>query len=295
MILVSFLSAMRFVNWLENGQGEAGTESGTYTIGTGVSETRASNATYFIPNNDEWYKAAFYDPTLADGAGGYWRYATQSSEFPTFEAPPGGTNSVNTAESNLDGTTEVGAYSDSVSYYGTFDQTGNAWEWTEAHAETQPFRCMRGGGYGSSLAFLTTCHRPEIVGDGFRVGSVATLLGDCNADGVLNAADLSCVSSLEGRDAILGALNTLPGDLDGDGEVGSADFVVLSRNFATDLPRYTDGNIDLKDGVNFEDFLVLASNFGEPPIGTATVPEPNGIAIVWLCMLVAALRRRVNW
>ena len=40
---VSFFDAMRFVNWLENGQGSGGTESGVYTISDGVSETRAGD------------------------------------------------------------------------------------------------------------------------------------------------------------------------------------------------------------------------------------------------------------
>jgi len=62
---------MRFVNWLENGQPAdgSGTESGVYTIGSGVNETRAAAASYFIPSEDEWYKAAYYDPRL-EAAGG---------------------------------------------------------------------------------------------------------------------------------------------------------------------------------------------------------------------------------
>ena len=169
---VRFFDAMRFVNWLENGQGTEGTEDGTYTIGNGISETRAADATYFIPNNDEWYKAAYYDPTLADGAGGYWAYATQSNDFPTFEAPPGGANSVNTADSNLGGTTEVGAYFNSTSFYGTFDQTGNAAEWTEALDNNHGFRCLRGPSWGDTLIFHRYCYRPGNRVGGFRVASV---------------------------------------------------------------------------------------------------------------------------
>ncbi len=46
---VSFLDAMRFVNWLHNGQPTGAqdastTETGVYTIGTGVSEIRAADA-----------------------------------------------------------------------------------------------------------------------------------------------------------------------------------------------------------------------------------------------------------
>ncbi len=40
VIFVSFFDAMRFTNWLQNGQGTGSTESGVYTIGNGVNETR---------------------------------------------------------------------------------------------------------------------------------------------------------------------------------------------------------------------------------------------------------------
>ena len=49
---VSFFDAMRFTNWLENGQGNGGTESGVYTIGNGTNETRAPGASYFLPSEN---------------------------------------------------------------------------------------------------------------------------------------------------------------------------------------------------------------------------------------------------
>ncbi len=62
MNYVSFFDAMRFTNWLHNGQGSGDTESGAYTIGSGTDEVRSANAKYWIPSEDEWYKAAYYDP-----------------------------------------------------------------------------------------------------------------------------------------------------------------------------------------------------------------------------------------
>lgn len=64
---VSFFDAMRFTNWLENGQGDSSTESGVYNIGDGINEIRNPIATYFIPSEDEWYKAAYHKN---DGATG---------------------------------------------------------------------------------------------------------------------------------------------------------------------------------------------------------------------------------
>ncbi|NIL96668.1 MAG: SUMF1/EgtB/PvdO family nonheme iron enzyme, partial [Planctomycetales bacterium] len=62
----SFFDAMRFVNWVENGQPTGAqdastTEDGTYLISDGSSEVRSADATYFLPSEDEWYKAAYYD------------------------------------------------------------------------------------------------------------------------------------------------------------------------------------------------------------------------------------------
>ncbi len=64
---VSFFDAARFVNWLGNGQGNGDTETGAYTLNgyfgpDGRDILRNPGATWFIPSEDEWYKAAYYDP-----------------------------------------------------------------------------------------------------------------------------------------------------------------------------------------------------------------------------------------
>ncbi len=66
------------------------------------------------------------------------------------------------------------------------------------------------------------------------------LPGDCNLDGAVDAADLTCVGDVGERDIVLDSIPTLAGDLDGNGEVAFADFLVLSANFGKDLPLYTD-------------------------------------------------------
>jgi formylglycine-generating enzyme required for sulfatase activity len=66
--LVSWGDAARFSNWLQNGQpnapeGNGTTETGAYTLNGDVSslmEARNPGAIYFIPSEDEWYKAAYY-------------------------------------------------------------------------------------------------------------------------------------------------------------------------------------------------------------------------------------------
>ncbi len=72
--------AARFCNWMTNGQptnlGEAAnsTETGSYTLNGKTSGadlltvTRNANAVWAIPTEDEWYKAAYYDPDKPGGA-----------------------------------------------------------------------------------------------------------------------------------------------------------------------------------------------------------------------------------
>jgi len=204
---VTFLDAMRFTNWLQNGQGNGSTESGVYTIGNGVNEVRNPSATYFLPSEDEWYKAAYH---RNDGVtGNYWTYPTSSDVRPYSAQPPGGSAPSQSNVANVfsdDGVangyddgfavtglitfsdgqnylTDVGAYSHSRSPYGTLDQAGNVFEWNEAVLST-PFglhlRGVRGGAFagsgptGSMAAFERAGFNPEGYTDiiGFRVASI---------------------------------------------------------------------------------------------------------------------------
>ena len=66
---VSFWDALRFANWLHNGQptgaqDDSTTEDGAYTLTPGhreQSRQRNAGARVFLPSEDEWYKAAYYD------------------------------------------------------------------------------------------------------------------------------------------------------------------------------------------------------------------------------------------
>lgn len=140
----------------------------------------------------------------------------------------------------------------------------------------------------------------ELGQDNYMLTSLLTpgegLIGDCNMDGVLNADDLTCVGTIEERDAVLAALNTLPGDLDGNGEVEFPDFLTLSGNYNVEGLNYTEGNIDLVGAVDFTDFLALSGNFGKTVEGVAaSVPEPStGLLAGVLGLFAMTVRRRRN-
>jgi hypothetical protein len=156
---VSFLDACRFCNWLHHGQGEGDTETGAYTLNgyTGTDGRRVRRnpgAKFFVPTEDEWYKAAYYDPQKPGGPG-YWKYPTRSDAKPGRD--PASANGANWfMDGYLDPVhffTEVGMFSRATSGYGTFDQAGNVFEWTEGL--NPPFlRALRGGGFGSDDAGL---------------------------------------------------------------------------------------------------------------------------------------------
>ena len=145
---VDWYDTLRFANWLQNGQGDGDTESGAYTLlgdtaipSNADSITRTVGATWFLPSEDEWYKAAYFDPTLDGGTGGYYLYPTRSDSTPTSATAssfgdvsnPGANvatygNSSNWSILPIEVTTVGGAGQLSESYYGTSDQGGNVKE-----------------------------------------------------------------------------------------------------------------------------------------------------------------------
>jgi hypothetical protein len=73
---------------LSRNRGNGVVVDGAYTLNgnTGII-TKNVGATVWIPSENEWYKAAYYDPTPGAGGGdNYWTYATQSDSIPTVAA-----------------------------------------------------------------------------------------------------------------------------------------------------------------------------------------------------------------
>ena len=149
------LDGFRFANWLHNGGRDGDTEKGSYNFtALNTPGPRTGGARFFLPTEDEWFKAAYYDPTKG-GSGGYWTFATRSDSV-ISALPPGGPGTANFDAVNRDdgGTTDVGAYSSSPSYYGTFDQTGNTWEWLEPAPATPEISRRRSGSWENAIGRL---------------------------------------------------------------------------------------------------------------------------------------------
>ena len=186
---VSWFDAARFANWMNNGATVgASTETGAYTLNGATSGIFTVNpgATWFLPSEDQWYKAAYYK-----GGGtnaGYWLYPTKSDTAPG-NTIGGETNQANyyagdyavtqsgVIDPNQNYLTAAGAFSNSASAYGTFDQGGNVFELNDAVID-YVWRGIRGGYWDYDDGGLQSSVRskyPAFYKDssvGFRVATV---------------------------------------------------------------------------------------------------------------------------
>ena len=184
----TWFDAVRFCNWLQNGQitgseGTATTETGAYTLNGDVSagtEIRNTNALYFLPSENEWYKAAYYKSGGTNA--GYWAYPTQSNTAPSNSLALAGTlvNDANYCIGSypsgctdpINYLTPVGTFAASPGPYGTYDMGGELWQWVGGTE-------LRGGAYYDPDESMASANRlvlsiqPTDVFDviGFRVAS----------------------------------------------------------------------------------------------------------------------------
>ncbi len=160
---ISWGDAARFCNWLHNGQptgpqGPGTTEDGSYFLNGATTNTelmavvRKPGATWVIPSEHEWYKAAYHKN---DGpTGHYYDYPTRSDIAPSNDLidPDPGNNANYYSDGYTIGApyyrTVVGEFENSYSPYGTFDQAGNVWEFTEGIIDPE-HRALRGGSFNS--------------------------------------------------------------------------------------------------------------------------------------------------
>jgi len=179
---VSFWDATRFANWLHNGQPTGAqdsttTEDGAYTLTATnpVSNTvmRNADAQVFVPSEDEWYKAAYYDALSTS----YFDFPMGTDTQTVCTLPGETANTANCTSTVVGDLTDVGSYTGSPSPSGTFDQGGNAQEWNEAVIQFN-LRGVRGGSV--SAPFLAASSRPLFLagpsGTSFDLGFLIAML-----------------------------------------------------------------------------------------------------------------------
>ena len=178
---ISWHEAAMFTNWLTSGD----VTQGAYAIDgsgvvTGIDRASAQSSygtVYFLPTENEWYKAAYYD----GGTSTYYGFPTGSDATPDGIDFNGDTefdavfyDGYNQGHPNNVDNAGV------LSAYGTMGQGGNVWEWNETAADWWSRR-IRGGFWrdGSGLLHASFCGNWDPTSEnyniGFRVASSAAV------------------------------------------------------------------------------------------------------------------------
>ncbi len=135
-IEVSWRFAARYMNWLHNGKAiEASAfESGVYDTSTfgqtapGVFTDQrepSAGSKFWIPRNDEWVKAVYYDPNrYGEGFEGYWEYPDGGAEPLIGGLPEDGGETDASGVPILGPPLDVGSYPHVQSPYGLLDVAG---------------------------------------------------------------------------------------------------------------------------------------------------------------------------
>jgi formylglycine-generating enzyme required for sulfatase activity len=189
---VSWNEAARFVNWLNTSTGNPAAYKFTtggvndnialWTSGEAGFDTsnpyRNSLAKYFLPNSNEWYKAAYYNPNDST----YYDFANGSNTAPTSVAS--GSAAGTAVYDGQSGPADVNQ-AGGLSPYGVMGLGGNVFEWEEssfnlANSSGSSSRGIRGGDWSFDSSFLSSSDRYGYVPFleysifGFRVASLSS-------------------------------------------------------------------------------------------------------------------------
>ncbi|MCX6877914.1 MAG: SUMF1/EgtB/PvdO family nonheme iron enzyme [Verrucomicrobia bacterium] len=204
---VTWNEAARFVNWLNvtsnsapaykfsiqpGGEGyKANANIDLWTVSdpgyNAANPFRNSNAKYFLPSENEWYKAAYYDPNKTGGAG-YYIYPTGSDIPPTPVVSGTDSGTAVYDDGHIEGLLDPADITSAggLSPYGTMGQGGNAMEWMETEFDgvnnsAGSSRGVRGGSYVYDTKMLDSSYRSfrvptgQAIPVGFRVASLTAV------------------------------------------------------------------------------------------------------------------------
>ena len=189
---IDWYEAAAFVNFLNTSSGKTVAYDLTFSNGSwsmalwsseqawtagGTNLYRNKDAFYFLPSENEWYKAAYYN---AAGAN-YFLYPTASNTAPTAVAS--GTNADTAVYQFVSFSPAVVNAAGGLSSYGTMGQGGNIWEMNEtafdgSNNSPSESRALRGGSYPNDATRLASSYHQatepldSVASIGFRVASV---------------------------------------------------------------------------------------------------------------------------
>jgi formylglycine-generating enzyme required for sulfatase activity len=189
---VNWYEAAAFVNFLNTSTGNTAAYDLTFSNGSwsmalwsseqawtagGTNLYRNKDAFYFLPSENEWYKAAYFNPAGSN----YFLYPTASNTAPTAVAS--GTNAGTAVYQFVSFSPAVVNAAGGLSSYGTMGQGGNIWEMNEtafdgSNNSPSESRALRGGSYPNDATRLASSYHQateplvSAASLGFRVASV---------------------------------------------------------------------------------------------------------------------------
>lgn len=162
---IGWYEAAQFCNYLTSGD----KSNGVYQFSGnnvnpddyfGVDRTLAQSnygTIYFLPTEDEWYKAAYYKPD----DNGYSLYANGTNIAPTAGVQSNYSFGWDAAPWNVsDGTEEQN---------GTFNMMGNVWEWTETETLPAPAHRAIGGSFIEGATIIAADYPVQSVYPDYQV------------------------------------------------------------------------------------------------------------------------------
>jgi formylglycine-generating enzyme len=219
---VTWNEAARFVNWLNTEKGFApaykyadSTITSNLTPWTAADTLdydesnpyRSKRSNFFLPSFNEWYKAAYYDPSANGGAGGYWDYATGSNTAPT--AVTGGT----TAGTAVYGQTAAQGPADvtnagGLSKYGLMGLGGNVFEWEESSANLSnsdgPLnRGVRGGSWIQNATDMSSLYRRVDLSPAFEDNEIGFRVASYNSAATVPEPSMMVIGTLFGLGSLV--------------------------------------------------------------------------------------------
>ena len=306
VVWVSLWDAMRFANWLHNGM-PAGppsnetTEDGAYFLGgvpnplvLEVEIVRKPGARWFLPSEDEWFKAAYHKN---DGpTGNYFEYPTASDLTPTVATADEFGNVSNPGDnvanylrgarwnSTFGNVTTVGSAA-SASAYGTFDQAGNVDEYTDTEllcvdtdCDIEPPEDLTGETIFSRwIVRGGTWHAP----DDFHITGIKNGNRDIAGPGGQN--------NIMGFRVAAAITPPILGDYNLNGLVDVADYTVWRNSLGQSIALPNEDPAVTPGVVTIEDYELWKAKFGASPSnGSSSIPVPEPASLLLLLFSASA-------